>query len=85
MGASEQVEGGREGLRGKGLRSKILVLDTGSGNGGRLNAARFPSGSAWALVVAWMSSWEPQPLLGFPETSPHYFAMCGTWAVGPGR
>ena len=32
-----------------------------------------------------MSPWEPHPLLGFPETSLRYFAVCGTWAVGTGR
>lgn len=32
-----------------------------------------------------MSLWEPHPWLGFPETSPGYLAMRGTWAVATGR
>lgn len=48
-GASEQVGGGWEELRGWRARgAEVLVLEAGSGNGRRLDVARFPSGSAWA-------------------------------------
>ena len=67
--------------RGKGrpeeLRSWCLQLAAGMEEG--INVARFPSKESWDLVVACMSLWESHPWLGFPETSPSYFAM-----VAPG-
>lgn len=78
LGVAErsQGEGGPEELR-----SWCLRLAAGTEEG--LNVARFPRKGSWDPVVAWMSLWEPHPLLGFPETS-GYLAVGSTWALEVG-